>query len=448
MRENNVTVSVGLRRALHCAAALTALSLAIAGSASANYDVGYEAYKKGQYDLAIDIWKKYAVAGDVRSKKMLGDVFSDNVCAQKEAERISAKGVPQRATTAPPSKVVPIDHVEALKWYLLAANHDFGLLANPTPDEVRARIVAEGCLPFVREEMTTGDVARAESLAAQTFEAGSPRDLYNLGLMYQRGAGVPKNNVKALMLFELAKSKGVGEAGQAFAKLELITDPSEEKAARELVVAWQPPLPPLYDKNPPHLAELDRLRKELEALRSQDALQAVSDIDVELIQRALKALGFYMGAPDNKMGPETRAAIRRFQYSRVSRDTEMTEEEKEAVKTGVLSAQQTVELVREAARSEHPMSQYVFGIMNARGVGVVQNGAEALNWLKKAASADLAIAHYALGVLYRDGTTGLNEVVPNKVEAAKHFAKAFALGYKPAGDALKLLEFEAPRQPD
>jgi TPR repeat protein len=446
MRDITVTISVGLRRTLTSAAAFTALSLAMAGSASANYEMGEEAFKRGQYDLAIDIWEKFAVAGDVRSKKALGDIYSDWVCSQKEAERIAAKGVQARPKTPPPSKVIPIDNVVALKWYILAAYHDFSILGNPTPNEVRAKIEAEGCLPYVREEMTTSDVSKAEDLAAKTFERGSPRDLYNLGLMYQRGTGVQKNNTRALLMFELAKTRGVGEASQAFEKLEKITDGGEEKAARELVVAWQPPLPELYEKNPPHLQELERLRKELDQLRNQDALQAVSDIDVELLQRALKALGFYYGAPDNKMGPETRAAIRRFQYSRVSRDTEMTEEEKEAVKTGVLSAQQTVELIREAAKSEHPMSQYVYGIMHARGVGVVQNGAEAVTWLKKAASADLALAHYALGVIYRDGTTGLNEVVPNKVEAAKHFAKAFALGYKPAGDALKLLEFEAPRQ--
>ncbi len=448
MREINVTVSVGLRRTLQCAAAVTALSLAIAGPASAKYEDGVEYFKRGMYDLAIDTWEKDAVAGDVRAKKALGDVYSDNICAQKEAERIAQKGVVPRSVTPPPSKVVPVDNVKALKWYILAAHHDFAVIANPTADEVRAQVVANGCLPYVREVMTTGDVAKAEDLAAKTFERGSPRDLYNLGLMYQRGAGVRKDNTRALMLFELAKTKGVGEASQAFEKLELITDPSEEKSARELVVAWQPPLPELYDKNPPHLQEIERLRRELDELRNQDALQAVSDIDVELIQRALKALGFYFGAADNKMGPDTRAAIRRFQYSLVSRDTDMSDEDKEAVKTGVLTAKQTVKLVDLAARSEHPMSQYVYGIMHVRGVGVVQNGDEAVKWLKKAASADLAIANYALGVIYRDGTTGLNEVQPSKVEAAKYFAKAFALGYKPAGDALKLLEFEAPRQSD
>ncbi|NWG70527.1 MAG: SEL1-like repeat protein [Parvularculaceae bacterium] len=443
-----MTVSVGLRRTLQCAAAVTALALAIAGSASANFELGQEAFKRGQYDIAIDTWKKFAEAGDIRSKKALGDVFSDNICSQREAERMAAKGVTPRSLTPPPSKVVPVDNVEALKWYILAAHHDFSVIANPTADEVRAQVVANSCLPYVREVMTTSEVRTAEDRAAKTFERGSPRDLYNLGLMFQRGAGVSKDNTKALMLFELAKTKGVGEASQAFEKLEQITDAGEEKAAREMVLAWQPPLPELYDKNPPHLQELERLRKELNELRNQDALQAVSDIDVELIQRALKALGFYFGAADNKMGPDTRAAIRRFQYSLVARDTEMTEEEKEAVRTGVLTAKQTVELVKLAAKSQHPMSQYVYGIMHARGVGVVQNGAEAVKWLQDAADADLALAHYALGVIYRDGTTGLNEVEPNKVEAAKHFAKAYALGYKPAGDALKLLEFEAPRQSD
>jgi TPR repeat protein len=446
MREINVTVSVGLRRTLQCAAAVTALTLATAGAASANYEAGLEAYKKGQYDLAVDIWKRFAVAGDVRSKKMLGDVFSDHVCSQKDLVAISAKGVPPRPQTPTPSKVVAIDNVEALKWYTLAAFHDFSAYASPTAEEVNARIVAESCLPAVREEMTTADVAKAETLAAQVFERGSAFDLYNLGLMYQRGAGVAKNNTRALVMFELAKARGVGEASAAFERLEKLMDPKEITTAREQAVAWQPPLPSEHTGVTAQQKELQRLKDELEQLRNQDALQAVSDIDVELLQRALKALGFYFGNADNKMGPETRAAIRRFQYSRVSANKEMTEEEKEAVKTGVLSPQQTVELVKEAAKAEHPMSQYVYGIMHARGVGVVQNGKDAVEWLQKAASADLALAHYALGVIYRDGTTGLNEVIPDKAKAARHFARAFALGYKPAGDALKLLEFEAPRQ--
>lgn len=449
MRENKVTANSGLRRALAGAAAATALSLGFAGSSFANYEQGLEAYRDGKYDLAIDIWKKFAVAGDVRSKQALGEVYSDGVCEQRELERMMRKGYgPAAPKDAKPAKVVTTNNVEALKWYILAAFHDFGDYAQPMPEEVNARIVANLCLPAVRAEMSTADVKTAELRAAQTFERGSPRDLYNLGRMYQRGDGVQKDNQRGLQMYELAKMRGVGEASQAYDKLLTLATPDEQANARKDVVAWQPPLPELYDGDPPLKKELAQLKAELEALRSQDALDAVSDIDVEVIQRALKALGFYFGQPDNKMGPETRAAIRRFQITQYNdKDPKaLTGEEKTAYDTGVLSAKQTVALIKTAAEANHPMSQYVFGVMHARGVGVIQNGSEALKWLTKAADADLALANYALGVLYRDGTTGLNEVTPNKALAAQRLSRSCSLGYQLACDALKLLKFEMPRQ--
>lgn len=435
MRDKHVTVIGGLRRALASVAAATTLTLAFASPAAASYEAGLKAYQNGQFDQAIDIWKRFAVAGDVRSKHVLGDVYSGKIL----------EGAPKAAV---PLEAVPVNNIEALKWYTLAAYHDFTAYQRPTAEEVNARILAEHRLPDIRGRMSTADVAKAERLVSDTFERGSPYDLYRLGEMYQRGAGVAKNNTRALTMYALAKARGVGEASIAYQTLEPLMTRHEIKAAEESAANWQPPLPEEHTGQTAQQKELERLRKELEELRLEDALKAVSDIDVELIQRALRALGFYYGSIDNAMGPQTRAAIRRFQYSRVASDGQMTEDEKEAVRTGVLSARQTVELFREAARADHPMSQYVYGIMHVRGIGVEQNGQEALNWLNRASRADLALAHYALGVIYRDGTTGLNEVTPNKAYAARHFARAFALGYRPAGDALKLLEFEAPRNID
>jgi len=432
MREKHVTVFGGLRRTLAVAAAATALSLACAGPASASYEAGLKAYQNGQFDQAIDIWKRFAVAGDVRSKNILGDVYSGKIL----------EGSPKAAV---PLEAIPLNNIEALKWYTLAAYHDFTAYQRPTAEEVNARILAEHRLPDIRARMSTADVGKAEKLVSDTFERGSPYDLYRLGDMYQRGAGVAKNNAKALTMFALAKSRGVGEASLAYEQLEKLMTKQEIKIAEESAASWQPPLPEEHMGQTTQQKELERLKKELEELKLEDALEAVSDIDVELIQRALRSLGLYFGSIDNAMGPATRDAIRRFQYSQVSSDTEMSEEDKEAVRTGVLSARQTVQLFREASKADHPMSQYVYGIMHVRGIGVEQNGQEAVNWLTKSSRANLAIAHYALGVIYRDGTTGLNEVTPDKSLAARHFARAFALGYKPAGDALKLLEFEAPR---
>lgn len=425
------TVS-GWRRLMGGAAAAAFLAFGAPAPAHATFEAGVEAYKNGQYTQALDIWRRFAVAGDVRSKKILGDVYS-------------GKPIEGAKKAASPLEEIPVDNVQALVWYTLAAYHDFTAYQTPSPEEVNARILAEGRLPEIRARMSTGDVTKAENYVAQTFEAGSAYDLYRLGDLYQKGAGVDKNNARALQMYYLAKARGVGEAGAAYEFLEPLMNPKEVEAALESAETWQPPLPPEYQGKTPQQQEMERLRRELNEIKMAEALKAVSDIDVELIQRALAALGFRPGTVDNKLGPSTREAIRRFQYSTVARDTELSEADKQAVVTGVLTPRQTVELFHDAADADHPMSQYVYGIMHVRGIGVEQNGAEAVRWLENAAEQDLAIAHYALGVVFRDGTTGLNEVSPDERKSAFHLAQASALGYRPANDALRRLSFEYTR---
>ena len=434
MRKLQVMNHSGLRRALMSVAAASALVIAGTGAAHANYEIGLKAYEQGQYDVAVDIWERFAVAGDVQSMKALGDVYSGAVLEGSKGAKI------------PLETGRKIDNVEALRWYSLAAYHRFNEgFQMPSADERNAQILAEERLPEIRFRMSTSDVAKAEKLVSDTFERGSPYDLYTLGDMYRRGTGVDKNNTKALTMYALAKARGVGAASIAYEELEALMTATEVKSAGETVIGWQPPLPEEHVGDTPQMKEFERTKKELEELRLQQALTAIADIDVELIQRSLKSLGLYYGTVDNEMGLETREAIRRFQYSRVSADTQLTDEEKDAVKTGVLTARQTVQLFEAAAKEGHPMSQYVFGIMHVRGIGVVQDGDKALDWLGKAAKADLAIAHYALGVVYRDSTPGLNPVRPDKAKAAIHFARAQSLGYRQAGDALRQLEFEKPR---
>ena len=444
MKDHHVKSRRGLRRVaagaalLFAAFAVSAPALAKDDKGLSPYEIGLAAYENGQYQQAIDIWERYAVAGDVRSKKILGDVYSGKVL--EDSDDLKA-----------PLEAVKPDNVQALKWYTLAAYHDFSAYQyapnrQPAPEEINASIIAGQRLPEIRARMKDAEVRKAEKLVSETFQRGSPYDLYRLGELHQSGAGVDKSNKKALVMYTLAKARGVGEASIAAEKVRALMSPPEIKAAEDEATVWQPPLPEELTKPTKQQEELARLKKELEEIRLEEALQAVSDIDVELIQRALRALGFYYGAIDNAMGDQTRAAIRRFQYSRVAKNNKMDEEDKEAVKTGVLSARQTVDLFQAAARppANHAMSQYVYGIMYVRGIGVEQDGKEAVKWLSKAAAQDLALAHYALGVIYRDGTTGLNEVTPDKSLAAQHFARAFALGYKPAGEALRLLDFEAP----
>jgi len=59
----------------------------------------------------------------------------------------------------------------------------------------------------------------------------------------------------------------------------------------------------------------------------------MTDADRRRVQQALAAIGYYVGAPDGQFGPNTRAAIRRFQF------------EIGAAMTGTLSAAQASRLV-------------------------------------------------------------------------------------------------------
>ncbi len=431
MGKGNMKSACGLRRLLGVAV-VSALAFTFIGPANATYEQGLEAYKKGQYEQAIDLWTRFAIAGDVRSKNVLGDVYSNKILEVKG-------GAPDPGEERRP------EYVKALLWYTLAAYHDFLAYQQPTTDEVNARILAGIRLPEVRYRMTEREVKQAEALVVQTLESGSGYDLYRLGDMYQKGAGIGKNNVKAMTMYVLAKRRNVEEASAAFNILQELMSQSDIDHATQDALKWLPPLPPEFNQTPPETAKLAALKKELEALKLEDALEAVSDIDVELIQRALNALGFRAGAVDNNMGETTRAAIKRFQFSTVARNTKLTAEQKAAVQTGVLSPTQTALLFKEAASSGHPMSQYVYGIMHVRGIGVKQDGKMAVTHLKDAADANLAIAHYALGVIYRGGTTGLNEVAPDRVLAARYFARASVLGYGPATKALEELDLEAPR---
>ncbi|WDI32823.1 peptidoglycan-binding protein [Hyphococcus flavus] len=419
------------RRMIGGLVAASFLAMATA-PAHATYEAGIQAYKNGQYSQALDLWRRFAVAGDIRSKKILGDVYSGKMLEVSEG-------------AATPLEEIPVDNVQALLWYTLAAYHDFSAYQLPTAAEVNAQILAEARLTDIRFRMSSSDVNKAEDLISRTFEAGSAYDIYRLGEMYQKGAGLEKSNTKALQMYSLAKERGVGEASAAYEFLEPLMNPKEIKLALENAEEWQPPLPPEHTGKTRQQEELERLKRELEEIRMADALEAVSDIDVELIQRSLNALGFRAGAVDNSLGPATRGAIRRFQYSTVARDFDMSEEEKQSVVTGVLTPRQTVDLFQDAAQAEHPMSQYVYGIMHVRGIGVEQDGEQAVRWLTAAADHDLSIAHYALGVVYRDGTTGLNEIAPDERKSAYHLARASALGYTPANDALRRLSFEYTR---
>lgn len=417
--------------------------MGIATPAFADFDDALRAYThqpNGQIDRskvleALDLWQKYATAGDVLSRQILGDIYSNQPL-------FLAAGTP-RGTSAPlpeETGVISLDKVQALAWYTIAATHEFSDYSQePDFRQINARARAQTRVPELKAVMTNDQVKRAQDLVVNILEQQSEFDLFRLGEMYRSGNGLPKNNIEALKYFRVAADRGRNanpSAVQAANFLITIMTEEEVKHANKLASEWQPPLPTAFEGRDPRIAALERQKEELQirriALAIDDIEQEFSDNNEHLIQGALASLGLYLGPIDGKNGQETRRAIARFQYNLVEKDENLTEEQKVDGMTGVLNPMQKVALIRDAAEFNHPQSQYILGLMYAEGIGVPVNGETAVGWLRRSAGHGFALSHYALGKYYREGIFGDDPISPSRSEAARHLGQAVALGYQPA----------------
>jgi TPR repeat protein len=378
------------------------------------------------------------MAGDVMSRHVLGDVYSN----QPIETELS---VPLPEDTS----VVAYDPVEALAWYTMAATHDFDAYNQaPTLEQLNARIRARTRVPTLRAEMTDEAVEKAEARVVQLLSLGSASDLYRLGVMHQRGEGLPKDNARAFMFYKLAQDRSIGSsaaASEAIAYLASVMNQGEIQEATLAAQEWQPPLPDAYTAKSPRQVAMEQDLLRLRALQAEPAFARLEEQfngNEHLIQNALAALGLYLAKVDGKVGPGTREAIRKFQYTLVEADESLTPEEKRDVQTGVLTVAQKLELIRQAAERQHPQSQYVYGVMHADGIGVQVDGVAASDWLKRSASFGYPLAHFALGEYYSGGIQGEQPLAPSLAQASYHYGQAAALGYEPAAKKLVNLRYE------
>lgn len=436
-------------------AAVSCLALSAFGlgtPAFADFDDALRAYatrSNGQIDQAkvaeaMDLWHKYAVAGDVLSRQILGDLYSNQPIFTQPLDG-DTYGIPLPEETG----VIAQDNVKALAWYIIAATHDFDDYSQqPDFRQINARIRAQERIPQLKAIMTTEQVVAAEIQVVNVLASQSEFDLYRLGQMYQSGNGLPKDNVEALKYYKLATNRA-RNSNQSAAKAAnfLLTVMTEEEieSADMLASEWEPPLPEALTTKSPRTIELEN---KLRLLGERQAAMAINELEKEfkgndhLIQNALASLGLYLGPIDGEVGPETRNAIKKFQYLLVEEDQNLTIQQKADVATGSLTVMQKVALMERAAKVNHPQSAYIYGVMNAEGIGIPVNGEEAVKWLKKSASFGYPLAHYALGTYYRDGIFGDNPITPSKAEASYHLGQAAALGFDKAQKELVELNYE------
>jgi localization factor PodJL len=249
---------------------------ATAGDSLAAFEVGSR-FADGQgvpQDLASAIvwYKRAAEAGLAPAQYRLGSLYE------------KGQGTPRDAKAA-------------AEWYGKAA-----ALGNAKAMHNLAVINAEGSLG-------SPDYALAAKWFQEASERGVRDSQFNLGILYARGLGVARDLAASYKWFALAATAGDADAAKKRDDIAQVLSKDDLARARLAVETWVakpldpkaedvPPINPAWTAAPGHTASVDDSRI------------------VARTQAILSSLGFNAGAPDGKMGKQTRDAISAFQASR------------------------------------------------------------------------------------------------------------------------------------
>ena len=162
-----------------------------------DFEDAKDAYQKGKYAQAIELFRPLAIQGDANSQRYLGIMYFDG------------KGVTQ-------------DYQEAVKWYLLAA------------EQGNASAQYNLGLKYDYGKGVTQDYKEAVKWYLLAAEQGSASAQYNLGVMYDNGEGVTQDYVRAHMWFNLVTSKGEEMAKKNREKVAKKMTPSQIAEAQKM----------------------------------------------------------------------------------------------------------------------------------------------------------------------------------------------------------------------
>lgn len=155
------------------------MGLLAQSTVAGQFEDAQAAYDRGEYTMALQLWKPLADRGDARAQFHVGDIYLDG-------------------------NGVPTDEIEGMKWLRSAAMKGFAeaqnTLGNQYIDE------QENDIDTPKDY---AEVLKWYRLAAVQGDAGGEN---NLGYMYETGKGVPRDYVEAVKWYRLAADHGNAEA--------------------------------------------------------------------------------------------------------------------------------------------------------------------------------------------------------------------------------------------
>ncbi len=169
-----------------------------------DFDDATDAYEKGNYDQAIELFLPLATQGNANAQYNLGLMYDEG------------KGVTQ-------------DYQEAIKWYRLAAEQGH--------ESAQSNLLAAqfflGSMYYTGDGVTQ-DYKEALKWYRLAVEQGEAVAQYNLGLMYDEGKTVTQDYARAYMWFNLAASKGHKGAEEIREKVAKIMTPAQIAEAQKM----------------------------------------------------------------------------------------------------------------------------------------------------------------------------------------------------------------------
>ena len=199
--------TAGMRNVIKAAIVALVLMLAVPVAAQ-DFEAGLEAYERGDYVAALNVYRPLAEQGNAQAQYHLGLMYEnghgmaqDNVEAlnwySKAAEQGHASAQNNLGAMYDKGRGVPQDDAEAAKWYTKAAAQGVIFALNNLG------------LKYAMGLGVPQDYAHAVKLFRLAAENGDASAQSNLGRAYAEGLGVGQDYIQALMWFILAAASSI-----------------------------------------------------------------------------------------------------------------------------------------------------------------------------------------------------------------------------------------------
>ena len=215
------------------------MSLLTVGLTQADYQMGMNAYKRGDYKTALEEWQPLAEDGAPKPQFNLGLMYDNGRgVAQNYGEALKwyRKAAEQGYALAQfnlggmyyEGRGVPQDDKKAVKWYRKAAEQDY------TSTQLNLGVMYYNGRGVVQDY---GEAIKWYRKAALQGKAPAQR---NLGVMYEDGKGIVQNYVTAHMWYNLAGAGGDEKAREYRDRIAEKMTPAQIAEAQRLAREWKP----------------------------------------------------------------------------------------------------------------------------------------------------------------------------------------------------------------